>query len=66
MGDKEVKFSRKDIIGFLFPELQIVETIKEYGFITMPNKSNKEKKIQNMEQVQNSEVSTIPEIILEK
>ncbi|GAA0777753.1 hypothetical protein GCM10008908_33410 [Clostridium subterminale] len=46
-----MKFNRKDIIGFLFPELQIVETVKEHGFIAMPNKSNKEKKIQNMEQV---------------
>ncbi|WP_346888916.1 AAA family ATPase [Clostridium sp. UBA1056] len=52
-----MKFNRKDIISFLFPELQIVETIKECGFITMPNKSNKEKKIQNMEQAYN-EVST--------
>ncbi|MGN9162427.1 AAA family ATPase [Clostridium sulfidigenes] len=49
-----MKFNRKDIIGFLFPELQIVETVKEHGFIAMPNKSNKEKKIQNMEHV-NSE-----------
>ncbi len=52
-----MKFNRKDIIGFLFPELQIVETVKEHGFIAMPNKSNKEKKIQNTEQVYN-EVST--------
>lgn len=52
-----MKFNRKDIIGFLFPELQIVETVKEHGFIAMPNKSNKEKKIQNMEHV-NSEGNT--------
>jgi len=52
-----MKFNRKDIIRFLFPELQIVETVKEHGFIAMPNKSNKEKKIQNMEHV-NSEGNT--------
>ncbi len=52
-----MKFNRKDIIGFLFPELQIVETVKEHGFIAMPNKSNKKKKIQNMEHV-NSEGNT--------
>jgi len=46
-----VKFSRKDIVSFLFPELQIVETVKEHGFIAISNKNNRKKKIQNMEQV---------------
>ena len=33
-----MKFNRKDIINFLFPELQIIETIKREGFIIKKKK----------------------------
>ena len=32
-GREMMGFSGKDIIDFLFPELQIIKTIKEEGFI---------------------------------
>ncbi|WP_434305710.1 AAA family ATPase [Clostridium botulinum] len=46
-----MNFSGKDIIKFLFPELQIIGAIKKHGFIVRQNKNNVEKQTENMEKV---------------
>lgn len=45
-----MKFNGKDIVKFIFPELQIVEAIREHGFIVRPSENKRQKQTQNMRQ----------------
>lgn len=48
-----MNFDIKDIVKFVFPELQVVEAIKKHGFISRPNKNNNKKITQNVMEVHN-------------
>jgi SpoVK/Ycf46/Vps4 family AAA+-type ATPase len=43
----QMTFNIKEILKFLFPEWQVVETIKEQGFIVKPNKYSKQSRVSN-------------------
>ena len=43
-----MNFNVKDIINLVFPELQVVKAIREYGFIAKRNKNNSQRQTQNM------------------
>lgn len=45
-----MNFNMKDIVRFLFPELQVIEAIKKHGFIARQNKNKQQVKTQGMEQ----------------
>lgn len=49
----QVNLNVKDIVKFLFPELQVVEAIKQHGFISRSNKDNRKKQTQSMGEVYN-------------
>ncbi|MBU3104996.1 AAA family ATPase [Clostridium gasigenes] len=46
-----MNFNVKDIVEFLFPELQIVEAVKQYGFISRANKNISQNQTKNMGEV---------------
>ncbi|MBW6410138.1 AAA family ATPase [Clostridium weizhouense] len=52
-----MKFSGNDIVKFIFPELQIIEVIKEHGFIVRPSENKRQKQTQNMRQKYSKESS---------
>ncbi len=37
-----MNFNIRDIVKFLFPELQVIKAMKQYGFVARPNKNNKQ------------------------
>jgi SpoVK/Ycf46/Vps4 family AAA+-type ATPase len=45
-----MNFNVKDILKFLFPEWQVIEAIKKYGFISKPGKKLNQSHNQNMKQ----------------
>lgn len=46
-----MNFNVKDIVKFIFPELQVVEAMKRHGFISRPNENNRQNQTQNIGQV---------------
>ena len=57
-----MNFNGKDIVKFLFPELQVVEAMKQHGFIARRNKNNTQKQTQNMGEVYNEGNTYFPMI----
>lgn len=46
-----MNFNGKGIVKFIFPELQVVDAMKQHGFISRPNKNNRLKQTQNIREV---------------
>lgn len=56
-----MNFNAKDILKFLFPEWQVIEAVKEQGFISKPNKNRNE--VENTSQTYNQSYQHVQENI---